>query len=160
MLSRKHDLTPQNFNSKKKFKSTSTEEDPEEPDEEFASPLDNLSPFDNHSVKIQQLMQQQSTRLTSRQVQERNQRHDRLKENLVESPGREVAQSDVLQLLQITESKECKELASGAIGRTFGPGVQFSRRKKVYQNIRKRISYSVPIGCEYSVTYSLTRDQE
>ena len=28
--------------------------------------------------------------------------------------------------------------------------MQFSRRKKVYQNIRKRISYSVPIGCEYS----------
>ena len=151
MLSRKHDLTPQKFNSKKKFKSTSTEEDPEEPDEELASPLDNLSPFDNHSVKIQQLMQQQSTRLTSRHVQERNQRHDRiLKENLVESPGREVAQSDVLQLLQITESKECEKLASGAIGRTFGPAVQFSRRKKVYQNIRKRISYSVPIGCEYS----------
>ena len=95
-----------------------------------------LPPFDNHSVKIQQLMQQQSTRLTFRQVQERNQRHDQiLKENLVESPGREVAQSDVLQLLQITESKECKKLASGAIGRTFGPAVQFSRRKKVYQNI-------------------------
>ena len=128
MLSRKHDLTPQKFNSKKKFKNTSTEEDPEEPDEKLASPLDNLSPFDNHSVKIQQLMQQQSTRLTSCQVQERNQRHDHiLKENLVESPGREVAQSDVLQLLQITESKECEKLASGAIGRTFGPAVQFSQ---------------------------------
>ena len=68
----------------------------------------------------------------------------------MKSPDREVSQSDVLELIQITESKECKKLASGGIGRTFGPAVQFSRRKKVYQNIRKRISYSLPIDCEYS----------
>ena len=78
--------------------------------------------------------------LSGRFGKERSERlQSTLKENFVESPGKQVGQEEVLSVLNLNDSE--KGLATRAVNKTF-PSACVNRRKGTYGNIRKAISFN------------------
>lgn len=76
-----------------------------------------------------------------------------LQERFVESPGKQATQESILSALQL--NKEEKGLATRAVTKTF-PSSKLNKRKGVYTNIRKAVSFN----CEDDKSGTVTVDSE
>ena len=68
--------------------------------------------------------------------------YDLLKEELTESPGKEVCQDEVLRILKLGTKPEDKRIATKAVRDTFATA-QVSHRKHVYKNVRRSLPYQL-----------------
>ena len=83
---------------------------------------------------------QSRQKLSGRFCKERGERlQSVLKENFVESPGKQATQEAVLCALQLTEKK--KGLATHAVAKTFTSS-KLNKRRGVYTNIKKAVSFN------------------
>lgn len=95
-------------------------------------------------------------KLSGRFCQERNDSfQSALKENFVESPGKQASQESVLSVLNLDESD--RGLATRAVNKAF-PSATVNRRKGTYSNVRKAVSFGT--NAEKSDTPTLDAESE